>query len=499
MHYILSIDQGTTSSRAILFDDQAKPAFSHSIALAQIFPQAGWVEHNAIQIWQDVLACCRAVLGQVDVKDVKAIAITNQRETTVLWNKETGIPVHNALVWQDGRTADYCQALAKQTLANDDTISQLISQKTGLRLAPYFSASKLNYLLKDPFVRQLAEDGALCFGTIDSWLLFKLSNGKTHATDATNASRTMLYDIYKGQWDDQLLEIFDIPKALLPEVKNCQDDYGLSDASLFGQEIPICAIAGDQHAATYGQGCFEVGMGKATFGTGLFMMVNTGNKPIISDNQLLTTPSWQLEEQTSYALEGSVFMAGATMQWLRDNLGLFSNTANTGIIAQNADPDSGVYLVPAFQGLGAPYWDAEARAAITGMSRATGKAEIIRAGLESVAYQTKDLVDAISADMKQAGLPPITILRTDGGMTQNDWFMQFLTDILDMPVDCAAIAETTALGAALHGGQYCGLYGDQAALSALIPQTNRHHPAMRQSKRDSLMDGWKQAVGKVRG
>lgn len=496
--YILAIDQGTTSTRAIVFNSHGEPLASASEPLEQIYPHAGWVEHDAQSIWQATLKVCRQVLddqvlGEVEGDVVAAIGITNQRETTLLWDRKSGQPVHNAIVWQDRRTADLCEVLRTEGLEDH------ISATTGLLLDPYFSATKLNWLLSqsDEWQRK-AEAGELAFGTIDSWLIYKLTGGRVHATDATNASRTMLFNIHKGDWDTALLERLSIPRACLPQVRDCQADFGVTDPQLFGREIPILGVAGDQQAAAFGQACFEPGMIKATYGTGCFAVANTGTKPVQSKNRMLATILHQTDGERTYALEGSIFMAGATIQWLRDSLGLFKDASETEALARAADPNSGVYLVPAFQGLGAPYWDAQARGAILGLSRAASKAEIVRAGLESVAFQTRDLISAMTADMTAAGLAPPTRLRVDGGMTANDWLMQFLADCLAMDVEVAAIAQTTALGAAFHAGLKAGIFKNTRELSAIWRARKTYSPQMSRQEADSRYEGWQHAVARIR-
>ena len=490
---VLAIDQGTTSTRAMLFDADGRPQASASQELEQIYPRPGWVEHDAEAIWQATLAVGRKVLESVGTEAVAAVGITNLRETTVVWERETARPVGNAIVWQDRRTAEICDGLRA------DGLETHIAEATGLVPDPYFSATKLAWILSErPELGDRAAAGELCFGTVDSWLIFRLTGGAVHATDATNASRTMLYDIGKGAWDDRLLERLAIPATMLPEVRDCQGAFGVCEADHFGAELPILGVAGDQQAASFGQACFAPGMIKATYGTGCFALVNTGAQKVTSGNRMLGTIGYQLEGRRTYALEGSIFMAGATIQWLRDALGLFADAAESEAMAAEADPESGVYLVPAFQGLGAPYWDAGARGAILGLSRAASRNEVVRAGLESVAFQTRDLLEAMGRDMTAAGLEPPAALRVDGGMTANRWLMQFLADTVGLPVEVAEIAETTALGAAYHAGLAAGLYGSQDELAQKWRCAARFEPAMPEAERAARYDGWRAAVDRVR-
>jgi glycerol kinase len=492
--YILAIDQGTTSSRAMLFDADGRPCGMAQRALAQIFPHPGWVEHDARVIWADVLAVCREVMQTAGIKasDIAGIGITNQRETTVLWDRKTGTPLYNAIVWQDRRTAQLCADLKA---AGHEA---MVQAQSGLLLDPYFSASKLKWLLDTiPGARERAKRGELAFGTIDAWLVWNLTGGAVHATDVTNASRTMLFNIDTGRWDDRLLYLFGIPRQVLPEVRDCDGDYGLCTEGYFGASIPICGVAGDQQAALTGQGCLKEGMLKATYGTGCFAMLNTGVKRVTSSNRLLTTPAYRVGGKISYALEGSIFMAGATLQWLRDGARMLENTSDSQALAERANPDARVYLVPAFAGLGAPWWDADARGAIMGLTRDTGVAEIVRAGLEAVGYQTRDLLQAMAADMSDAGAVMPATLRVDGGMAANDWAMQFLADMTGLPVDRSAILETTALGAAILAGVRCGLYSSHEAMAANWRSDHRFDPAMSYGERETRYAGWRDAVGRV--
>ncbi len=492
--YILAIDQGTTSSRAMLFDAEARPCGMAQRQLPQIFPHPGWVEHDARVIWADVLAVCREVVqtAGISASDIAGIGITNQRETTVLWDRKTGVPLYNAIVWQDRRTAQLCADLKA---AGHEA---LVQAQSGLLLDPYFSASKLKWLLDTvPGARERAKRGELAFGTMDCWLIWNLTGFAVHATDATNASRTLLFNIDSGRWDDRLLYLFGIPRQVLPEVRDSDAAYGLCKDEQFGAPVPICGVAGDQQAALIGQGCLEEGMLKATYGTGCFAMLNTGAQRVPSSNRMLTTLAYRIGGQTRYALEGSIFMAGATLQWLRDGAKMLTNTADSEAIAATANPDARVYLVPAFTGLGAPYWDADARGAILGMTRDTGVAEIVRAGLEAVGYQTRDLLQAMAADMHKAGAVMPAILRVDGGMAANDWAMQFLADMTRLPVERSSILETTALGAAILAGVQCGLYPSYEAMAANWRSGRRFDPAMSDEEREARYAGWRDSVGRV--
>jgi glycerol kinase len=488
---ILAIDQGTTSSRAIAFSTKLKPLGTGQKEFRQFFPKSGWVEHDPEEIWSGVLDVAKAALKKAKGKpqQVKAIGITNQRETVVIWNRRTGKPIHKAIVWQDRRTAELCATLKAQGHEAEFT------EKTGLLLDPYFSGTKIRWLLDHvKGAREKAEKGELAFGTIDSFLIWRLTGGKLHATDATNASRTLLYNIHTGQWDESLLRILDIPASLLPEVKDCAADFGTTDPKLLGAAIPICGVAGDQQAATIGQACFEPGMMKSTYGTGCFALLNTGAKAVRSQNRLLTTVAYQLDGKRTYALEGAIFIAGAAVQWLRDGLKLVNSASETGALAKSADPGQHVYLVPAFVGLGAPYWNAEARGAIFGLTRSTTKKELARAALEAVCYQTLDLLRAMQKDMGGAGK---TILRVDGGMTASDWTMQRLADILDAPVDRPPIVETTALGAAYLAGLRAGLLPKPSEFAKSWTRGKRFTPKMKQAEREAKYAGWQEAVRKL--
>jgi glycerol kinase len=487
-NYILAIDQGTTSSRAIVFGRDRTIAGVGQKEFTQIFPQDGWVEHDPEEIWESVLWAIKTALKQagIEARDVAAIGITNQRETTLIWDRQTGKPIHNAIVWQDRRTAAYCAKLKK---AGHE---KAVTKKTGLLLDPYFSGTKVKWLLDNVRgARKLAAKGQLSFGTIDSFLIWRLTSGKVHATDATNAGRTLLFDIGKNQWDKSLLDLFDIPASLLPEVKDCADDFGVTEASLFGAAIPILGVAGDQHAATIGQACFEPGMLKSTYGTGCFALLNTGADMVRSKNRLLTTIAYRLDGKTSYALEGSIFIAGAAVQWIRDGLKLVKQASETGPLARTADPSQNVYMVPAFVGLGAPWWDAEARGAIYGLTRNSGPAEIARAALEAVCYQTRDLLEAMHRDWKGGG---DTVLRVDGGMVASDWTMQFLADVLDAPVDRPVILETTALGAAWLAGSKAGVWPGMKEFAASWARDAQFKPQMDAAERKRKIKGWDVAV-----
>ena len=487
--FILAMDQGTTSSRAIIFDADYSVVAQAQQEFTQHFPDSGWVEHDAADIWRTSLDTAHMALKEagIEPQQIAGIGITNQRETTLLWDRNSGKPIYNAIVWQDRRTADYCTELKQ--LGHE----AMVSNKTGLLLDPYFSATKIAWILDNvDGARARAEAGELAFGTVDSWLLWNLTAGTNHATDATNASRTMLYNIHQGNWDKELLALFNIPSSVLPEVKDCATEYGVTN--LLGGEIPILGIAGDQHAATIGQACFTAGMMKSTYGTGCFALLNTGDQAVTSTNRLLTTIAYQLDGNVTYALEGSIFIAGAAVQWLRDGLGIIESAQQSGELAIEADDNQQVYMIPAFTGLGAPWWDAEARGALIGLTRGTGPAEISRAALESVCYQTLDLLKAMQADL---GADTDTVLRVDGGMVASDWTMQRLADILQAPVDRPVIAETTALGAAWLAGSKAGLWPDQAGFAKSWRQDKQFTPLMSASERDCKVAGWDNAVRRV--
>lgn len=487
--YVLAIDQGTTSSRAIVFDGNMKIAGVGQKEFTQIFPKSGWVEHDPEEIWGSVVLTIRQAIRKAGIKasEIAAIGITNQRETVVVWERETGQAIHNAIVWQDRRTAGDCERMKAEGL------EQLFTERTGLLLDPYFSGTKLSWLLTNiEGARKRAENGELCFGTIDTYLIWRLTGAKSFVTDATNASRTLLYNIAENRWDEELLKILDVPEAMLPEVKDCADDFGVTDERLFGAAIPILGVAGDQQAATIGQACFEPGMIKSTYGTGCFAVLNTGSEMVPSRNRLLTTIAYRLDGRTTYALEGSIFIAGAAVQWLRDGLGIIRKAEQTGQLADSADPEQQVYLVPAFTGLGAPHWDAEARGAIFGLTRNTGPAELSRAALEAVCYQTRDLLDAMHKDWQSDGRQ--TVLRVDGGMVASDWTMQRLADLLDAPVDRPTILETTALGAAWLAGSKAGVWPGREEFARRWARQRCFEPQMDGAVREAKIRGWKDAV-----
>lgn len=487
---ILAIDQGTTSSRAILFDSDLGIQSVSQQEFPQIFPRSGWVEHDPEDIWRTTIETCRTVLEQsgTTADDIAAIGITNQRETTVVWDKATGRPVYNAIVWQDRRTADYCAQL------RDAGHEELVTAKTGLLLDPYFSATKLKWILDNVSgARAQAEAGDLLFGTIDTYLIWRLTDGKRHVTDATNAARTMLYNITDGHWDDDLLTLFDIPASMLPAVCDCAADFGSTGDCLFsGHSIAICGVAGDQQAATVGQACFQPGMMKSTYGTGCFALLNTGATPVFSTNRLLTTIAYQIDGTPTYALEGSIFVAGAVVQWLRDGLRLIADASETQGLSETADSQQDVILVPAFTGLGAPYWKPDCRGAIFGLTRNTGPAEMSRAALESVGFQTRDLLEAMRADWAGAG--DESILRVDGGMSASNWTMQFLSDIIGAPVDRPSVLETTALGAAWLAGMQAGVLPAQEEFAKSWARERRFEPKMSTAGRDARYARWKRAV-----
>lgn len=487
---LLAIDQGTTSTRALLFDRRGRIRGAAQRELPQRYPRPGWVEHDPERIWGDTVAVCEEVLVGLEggSEKVEAIGITNQRETAILWERETGRPVHPAIVWQDRRTADLCRRWREEGLEAE------ARRRTGLVLDPYFSASKLAWLLDHvEGARKAAERGELAFGTVDSWLLWRLTGGRVHATDVTNAARTLLFDIHEQVWAPELLERFGVPAALLPEVRDSSGLFGETEPGLFGRPIPITGVAGDQQAASFGQALFEPGMMKGTYGTGCFVLLNTGDRPVVSAHRLLTTIAWRIAGRTTYALEGSIFVAGAAVQWIRDELGLIREAAETEALAAGIEDTGGVYLVPGFVGLGAPHWDAEARGALLGLTRDTGPAQIARASLEAVCYQTRDLMAAMETD---GGMPPVA-LRVDGGMVENDWAMQFLADILDLPVERPEVTETTALGAACLAGLETGYFGSLEEVTRAWRVERRFEPAMGAGRREALYGGWQDAVGRV--
>jgi glycerol kinase len=489
-NHLIAIDQGTTSTRAIVFDAALAPCASAQRELQQYYPAPGWVEHDPEEIWQATVATVREAMAAagLSAKDIAGIGITNQRETSVIWDRATGKPIHRAIVWQDRRTADYCEALRARGHEPE------IAVKSGLLLDPYFSASKIAWLLDNvDGARAKAQAGALAFGTIDSFLLWRLTGGKAHATDATNAARTMLLNIDSGAWDEGLCKIFGVPVPLLPRVQDCAGEFGVTAPELFGGPIRILGIAGDQQAATVGQGCFSPGMMKSTYGTGCFVLLNTGTERIASRNRLLTTIAYQLDGKRTYALEGAIFIAGAAVQWLRDGLKIIATSSEVGALAERADPAEQVYLVPAFVGLGAPYWDPQARGAIYGLTRNSGAAEIARAALDAVGYQTRDLLEAMRADWPASGSAQ-TILRVDGGMTASEPCMQFLADILASAVDRPMVMETTALGAAYLAGLAAGICPGLDGFAAQWRLDRRFEPRMAPALRETKYAGWKDAV-----
>jgi glycerol kinase len=489
--FILAIDQGTTSSRAILFDRQGKVAAVAQQEFTQHFPNDGWIEHDPEDIWETVVATCREVIEKaaISVEEIAGIGITNQRETTIVWDRYTGKPLYNAIVWQDRRTSDLCQSLRNK--GHTDTVQA----KTGLLIDPYFSSTKLAWILDNvEGARDRAEQGELAFGTVDSFLIWRLTGGQQHVTDATNASRTALFNIHTQEWDEELLGLFNIPANLLPEVKDSSDDFGITEAQWLGAALPIAGVAGDQQAALVGQACFQPGMGKSTYGTGCFMIVNTGATPSLSRNRLLTTIGYRLNGKPTYAMEGSIFVAGATVQWLRDGLNLFADASETEALAQKTRSGHSVYLVPAFTGLGAPHWDPKARGAIFGLTRDTGIAEIVAAGLQAVCYQTRDLQHCMNDDMEAAP----GNLRVDGGMVKNSWVMQFLADMLGVQVDRPTILETTALGAAYLAGLRLGWYQTLEEIEQLWRCERSFTPDMDEATREQLYQGWLDAVSRVR-
>jgi len=495
MSAILVIDQGTTSTRAIVFGADAAPIGIGQQEFPQIFPQPGHVEHDPEDIWRSTLATAREALAKSELAPgaLAGLGIANQRETTLVWSRATGRPLYNAIVWQDRRTAAACAELRR---AGHEA---LIRQRTGLLIDPYFSATKIAWILDNvPGARAAAERGELAFGTIDTFLVWRLTNGASHVTDATNASRTLLFNIETGAWDDDLLALFRVPRSMLPQVRDCSADFGVTAPEHFGAAVPILGIVGDQQAALVGQACFQPGMAKSTFGTGGFILLNTGAQPVASKHRLLTTIAYQFEGVRAYALEGSIFSAGATVQWLRDGLGIISSAAESGPLAASADPAQRVYFVPAFTGLGAPHWNSEVRGAITGLTRGATRREIVRAALESVAYQTRDLIEAMQADQKDvasAGANPV--IRIDGGMSASDWTMQFLADMLDAPVDRPAVLETTALGAAYLAGWRAGVYPGPEEFARSWRVARRFTPAMEPAERHSRYLGWRDAVARA--
>ncbi len=487
---ILSIDQGTTSSRAILFNLDSQVVASCQQEFEQIFPDDGWVEHDPEVIWRSTLQSVKSVIEKsAALTDIVAIGIANQRETTLIWDRKTGKPLYNAIVWQDRRTARYCERLREQGLES------LVSSKTGLLLDPYFSATKINWILDNVGdARKKAENGQLAFGTVDTFLIWRLTAGRCHLTDATNASRTLLYNIHSGEWDKELLQLFEIPESLLPQVRNCADEFGVTDASVLGREIPVCGVAGDQQSALIGQACFKSGMVKSTFGTGCFMIMNTGGTPVRSSSRLLTTIAYQLNNETSYALEGSIFNAGTVIQWLRDGLGIIKSTDEMNRLPTDTEPRSTgkLYLVPAFTGLGAPHWNPDARGILTGITRDTTKSDLLRSALESVCYQTNDLITAMLADSGEE----VREIRVDGGMTVNLRLLQSLADITQSMVTQPTITQTTALGASYLAGLHQGLYQSLDAIAEKWKVDSIYKPEIDMAMRSVKVDGWNQAVAR---
>ncbi|GAF13307.1 LOW QUALITY PROTEIN: glycerol kinase [Bacillus sp. JCM 19045] len=486
--FILAIDQGTTSSRAILFNDQGDLLQTSQREFKQYFPQPGWVEHNANEIWSSVLSVIAELFSESKAtpKDIAAIGITNQRETTVVWDKNTGKPIYNALVWQSRQTESICRDLRQA--GHNDTFRK----KTGLLLDPYFSGTKVKWILDHvDGARERAEKGELLFGTIDTWLIWKLSGGKAHVTDYTNAARTLMYNIHDLKWDEELLDLLDVPKAMLPEVHSSSEVYAHTvDYHFFGEQVPIAGVAGDQHAALFGQACFEKGMVKSTYGTGNFILMNTGDTAVESKNGLLTTLAWGIDGKVEYALEGSVFVSGSAIQWLRDGLKIIENAPQSEELATRVTSADGVYLVPAFVGLGTPYWDSDARGAMFGLTRGTERSHIVRATLESLAYQTKDVMAAMESD---AGIESKN-LRADGGAVANDFLMQFQSDLLDAPVEIPTVTETTALGAAYLAGLAVGIWESKDDIAKKWDMDRSFEPKMDESERDALYNGWRKAV-----
>ena len=486
MKAILAIDQGTTSTRAIAFSINGKKLFSSQLELKQYFPKNGWVEHNPEEIWKSTLKVTKNVIKKCNSSNTKilSIGIANQRETTILWDKINGKSVYNAIVWQDRRTENYCQKLKNQNREN------LFRKKTGLFIDPYFSATKIKWIINNvPKSKKLIKNKNLLFGTIDTYLIWKLTSGRVHATDSTNASRTMLFNINKNMWDKSILKILKIPQNILPKVKNSADDFGFTSRSLIGKSIPICGVAGDQQAAAIGQCCFSKGSVKSTFGTGAFVLINTGSKKIVSKNKLLTTICYRINNKTTYAIEGSIFIAGAGVQWLRDKIKLINNSYVTEKIANSKKSNNGIYLVPAFTGLGAPYWKPNARGLLTGLNRDTDWQDIVRATIESVVFQTNDLFNA----MKNDGLKP-KIIKVDGGMVTNNWFTQFLSDILEIKVIKSKNIETTALGVAYLAGYQIGIFNSFNSISKNWKIEKKFTPKLSKNTKKKILDGWKHAI-----
>lgn len=486
MKYVLAIDQGTTSSRAMLFDKHGQPFQMAQREVKCLFPNSGWVEADAISIWVSVMDVINEVLvkANITIDDVEAVGLTNQRETTIVWSKETGMPVYNAIIWQSRQSADICDALSDK--------KELIHQKTGLLMNPYFSASKVRFILDNiPNGQKRAESGELLFGTIDSWIVYKMTMGKTHATDVTNASRTLLYNIAEMRWDEELCKIFNIPMKMLPEVKPSAADYGALE--FLKSDVHVTGVIGDQQAALFGQTCFDEGESKNTYGTGCFLLVNTGNKPVLSKNGLLTTVAWQIGDQVTYALEGSVFIGGAVVQWLRDQMKLIHHSADSESLALES-PAGGIYIVPAFTGLGTPYWDDDARGAVFGLTRSTNRSQFVRASLEAIAYQCKDVMEVMQ---KETG-KKIKVLKVDGGATKNGYLMQFQSDILHTTIKLPKCLETTALGAAYMAGLQCGFYPNLESIRRIHEYQAVYNPEMKKDTINKLYKGWKNAIKATR-
>jgi glycerol kinase len=492
--HVLVVDQGTTSTRAIVFGGDCSPTAMAQREFKQIYPHPGWIEHDPEDLWRTTLSTMQEVLGKAGLgpRDIASVGITNQRETTLVWNRATGEPIHNAIVWQDRRTSDLCARLKA------GGCDEMVSERSGLLIDPYFSATKVAWILDNVAgARGAAERGDLAFGTVDSFLLWRFTRGALHVTDATNASRTMLFNIHSGTWDDDLLRLFNVPASVLPRVCDTAGDFGTIAAQNLSAELPVRAVAGDQQAALIGQACFRPGMVKATYGTGGFILLNTGTSPVKSTNRLLTTIAYQWQGARHYALEGSIFVVGAAVQWLRDALGIVKSSAETGILAAEADPEQAVYLVPAFAGLGAPHWSSEARGTITGLTRGTTRKELARAALESVGFQTRDLLNAMYADVGAASTGDARpVIRVDGGMSASDWTMQFLADVLDAPVDRPIVRETTALGVAFLAGWQAGVYAGPEEFARTWRLDRRFEPAMTQAEREQRCKGWRDALAR---
>jgi glycerol kinase len=492
--HVLVVDQGTTSTRAIVFGPDASPVAMAQQEFKQIFPHPGWIEHDPEDLWRTTLSTMRDVVDKAGLQaaDIASVGITNQRETTLVWNRATGAPIYNAIVWQDRRAFELCGRLKAE--GSED----LVNQRSGLLIDPYFSATKVAWILDNVAgARRQAERGELAFGTVDSYLLWRLTGGALHVTDATNASRTMLFDIHSGTWDDDLLRLFRVPANMLPEVRDTAGDFGKIDSQYLGVELPVRAVAGDQQAALIGQACFKPGMVKATYGTGGFVLLNTGSTPIKSTHRMLTTIGYQWKGTRHYALEGSIFVVGAAVQWLRDALGIVASSAESGILAAQADQEQAVYLVPAFAGLGAPYWSSEARGTITGLTRGTTRKELARAALESVGYQTRDLLHAMYADVSTSFSDDVRpVVRVDGGMSASDWTMQFVADVLDAPVDRPVVRETTALGVAFLAGWQAGVYQGPEDFARTWSLDRRFEPAMTAAVRERRCKGWRDALAR---